>query len=313
MGHRTQHSENSRWAAGIALYRKLKEYDAAGEDYHVMGHSHGGSVIYHALLHSVAKRKPFERLKSWCTVGTPFLDCRPNRFLFNRLGGVGLTIYASAIGAIALAVFLVINIMTTRYAHVFANYLIALPLLLYGFVCLLAVYACERAWGGTHPTARKNRVAERYADRWIGLWHRDDEAISALTNVRLVSAPIIPSNFLVPLISFVPVLLTITAALFAGLYPKDPASFVADLFLLPLKFLDSQTLERRQWTDERSSAAHHLQSAGSLRGARRRRVRGPHASHRCPCKTTGGARGIAALQSDQRYCLVVRQTAGVGR
>ena len=96
-------SESGRRAAGEGLHGLLKSYDAAGRDYYLLGHSHGGSVIYNALLHSVAKDAPLQRLKAWCTVGTPFLDYQPNRRLYSRLSTTGLTLYSTAIGALLFA------------------------------------------------------------------------------------------------------------------------------------------------------------------------------------------------------------------
>jgi len=225
-------SEVGRRAAAKALYEKLKGYDQSGTDYHVIGHSHGGSVIYDALLHSLAKGKPFERLKSWCTIGTPFLDYRPNRFLFSRLGNKGLTLYATAIGALVFAAGLLAHYVlggaeagtAPEHAHLFFTELVLPPTLIavcYGVACLAFLYGIERYRGGAHSIARKKRAAEIYRDRWLGLYHQDDEAISALSNVQFVKGPIIPSTFLVPFVGIAPVLAAV------GL------SVLAVIFLLP--------------------------------------------------------------------------------
>src|SRR5206468_1151122 len=49
------------------------ENDPAEPGYHLIGHSHGGSVLWHALRTSAARRRPLEKLQSWTTVGSPFL------------------------------------------------------------------------------------------------------------------------------------------------------------------------------------------------------------------------------------------------
>ena len=74
-------SEASRRKAGKRLYKLLRSYDDLNQDYYLIGHSHGGSVAYHALLQSVAEDKSLKGLKCWCTVGTPFLEYKRNYFL----------------------------------------------------------------------------------------------------------------------------------------------------------------------------------------------------------------------------------------
>ena len=51
-------SEEERRLAGKKLYQELKSCDESGDDYYLVGHSHGGSVVYSALLQSVAKEAP---------------------------------------------------------------------------------------------------------------------------------------------------------------------------------------------------------------------------------------------------------------
>ncbi len=222
-------SETVRRAASNALYEKLKGYDASGADYHLIGHSHGGSVIYDALLHSVAKGRPFERLKSWCTIGTPFLDYRANRFLFSRLGTKGLTLYAMALGILIFGAGLLVNYLagstqiagtTEEMRRFFTALVLPLALIALGFggACMAFLYAVERIRGGTHPQVRKKKAADLYKDRWIGLWHRDDEAISALSNVQYVKGPIVPSTFLQPFVAITQVLATVVLSIALVIY-----------------------------------------------------------------------------------------------
>ncbi|MGI9386261.1 MAG: hypothetical protein ACR2OX_02410, partial [Methyloligellaceae bacterium] len=221
-------SEDGRRDAGRALHDLLKGYDKAGEDYYLLGHSHGGSVIHNALLHSVAKRRPFERLKSWTTVGTPFLDYRPNRFLYQRLGVMGLTLFATALGALFIVAVTVIaslsgtnaffNLVNERLGDQALGFFgpMILVLFLFAAVWIGLLYLTETLSSRWHPKRRKRKAADLYADRWVGLWHADDEAISALANVRHVSGDLIPSNFLVSFFSFVPILLTVVLWLYMG-------------------------------------------------------------------------------------------------
>jgi hypothetical protein len=223
-------SETARRAAGLALYQLLKGYDKSGEDYYLVGHSHGGSVIHDAMLHSVSIGQRFERLKSWCTIGTPFLDYRPTRFLFSRLGTKGLTLYTTAMGSLLFTTICMLAIFfnsteTTQFANqqlggaafllFFGPKLTSIAT--YGIICLAALFAVVRFGGGWYSKNHKKKVAKHYGDRWLGLWHHDDEAISALSNVRILKAPIVPSTFLMPVIAiFLPVLLAILFTLWAS-------------------------------------------------------------------------------------------------
>lgn len=69
-------SERARIKAGHALLERMLELESAGRGYHLIGHSHGGSVIWHALRLATLRNKDLPRLKSWSTVGTPFLHYR---------------------------------------------------------------------------------------------------------------------------------------------------------------------------------------------------------------------------------------------
>ncbi len=67
-----ENSERARIKAGIALLARLKELEAQGRGYHLIGHSHGGSVIWHTLRMATLGRIQLDRLRSWTTLGTPF-------------------------------------------------------------------------------------------------------------------------------------------------------------------------------------------------------------------------------------------------
>ena len=69
-----QNSERERIAAGIELFNWLHDqFEKSGRPYHVIAHSHGGSILWFALCESVRRGRPLHHLETWCTVGTPFL------------------------------------------------------------------------------------------------------------------------------------------------------------------------------------------------------------------------------------------------
>ena len=65
--------ERARSKAAAQLLEHLRPMEESGQSYHLVGHSHGGSVIWNALKLKTVSGKPLKGLKSWTTVGTPFL------------------------------------------------------------------------------------------------------------------------------------------------------------------------------------------------------------------------------------------------
>ena len=71
-----QNSERARTQAASELVEHLKRQERDGKSYHLVGHSHGGSVIWHALKLATQMKIPLIGLRSWTTIGTPFLHHR---------------------------------------------------------------------------------------------------------------------------------------------------------------------------------------------------------------------------------------------
>jgi hypothetical protein len=81
-----ENSETARRTAGKRLHKLLLRMYERGESVHLIGHSHGGSVIWHALNGALAP-KTRSHVKSWASVGTPFLTYGP------RLHVLGLNLF----------------------------------------------------------------------------------------------------------------------------------------------------------------------------------------------------------------------------
>ncbi|MFT4888624.1 MAG: hypothetical protein ACJAY7_001106 [Pseudohongiellaceae bacterium] len=210
-------SEASRRKAGKRLYDLLRSYDDLNKDYCLIGHSHGGSVAYSALLQSVAEHKPLEGLKCWCTVGTPFLEYVKNKYLVQRLSGWRLGLYLLTFPTTLFAVFgsasLYFLVLSWPLAHL-------------AFLALErhkghAKSATEESW---FTEKQKKMAAEQYYDTWFGLCHPEDEAISALTNIKDVNEEIIQSDFLIPLIPFAQFLILIVGWSLAHRFGAPPIS-----------------------------------------------------------------------------------------
>ena len=97
-----ENSERARSKAAAKLVRHLRNLEAKGQDYHLVGHSHGGSVIWNALKLTALTKRPLNGLRSWTTVGTPFMHHRsPGAWNVKNLLGliVGLLLLVPAMSA----------------------------------------------------------------------------------------------------------------------------------------------------------------------------------------------------------------------
>ena len=66
--------KKARAESATKLLEMLWEWERAHRAYHLVGHSHGGSVIWAALREATKRAIPLIGLKSWSTVGTPFIQ-----------------------------------------------------------------------------------------------------------------------------------------------------------------------------------------------------------------------------------------------
>lgn len=71
-----ENGERARIKAARDLLEFLTAIEDEGKRYHLIGHSHGGSVIWHALRLATLRKRTLHGLSSWSTVGTPFLHHR---------------------------------------------------------------------------------------------------------------------------------------------------------------------------------------------------------------------------------------------
>lgn len=214
-------SERSRREAGKRLCRELHNLDATGQDYFLIGHSHGGSVIYNALLHSARTGRPLRRLQSWCTVGTPFLDIAPHRWLIERLNAPGLAVLAFGFALlVATLALLVTHLFGTELTRLIDEKLqgaslqrLYVPLLIGAAALALATYAIllvyDRLTNTWVSDRTKRRTAELYAGSWIGISHADDEAIAALRAASSFRPQIVPRDFLARPFAMLPVILMV--------------------------------------------------------------------------------------------------------
>jgi len=191
-------SEASRRKAAASLLSRMQSREAASESYCLIGHSHGGSVIAHALM---LGKQPLPNLSRWITVGTPFISCRQSWLLFSRLGTLGKTAYLAFLTFYSI---LLLGIGDAAYKDQRMPMGAKLAILFFLFVVpVLIVYIIARRRTSRRvPRSRKlTSMMSNYAARWLPLWHANDEAIRGLESVKRLRFSFFSRDFAVPLFS----------------------------------------------------------------------------------------------------------------
>lgn len=189
-------SERARRRAGRSLYEWLKKLDDDGREYHLVAHSHGGSIIWHALLEATAVGHPLRHMQTWTTVATPFMNYRPERTIFFAL--------------VPFIVALVAAVASVDRAQVLAGLwsaivddgairsIVSLLSLwcVIGFVLLVSGVQLIRAMHALSENKRRDALAKTawntYGDKWFGIWSAEDEAINGLASTLGLRGAIMP-------------------------------------------------------------------------------------------------------------------------
>jgi hypothetical protein len=186
-------SEVARRAAGQELFKKLRQFEEFGESYLLIGHSHGGSVIYHALIEAAGKQHELPHLKQWITIGTPFISMRRKRLTFRRLNDIGKIAYIFMLMSI-ISLVSVPNI----YVHgkEFFKSMFPMELLDVGVAGIL-IWSClypiviyrilrllEAQTRRRYSEATGRFLVDHFLSRWQSLRSRDDEAINVLRSTK---------------------------------------------------------------------------------------------------------------------------------
>lgn len=178
-------SERERRIAGQTLAERLKDLEGRRIPFHLVGHSHGGSVIWHAMRRMLRDGRP-RSLRSWTTVGTPFLTFGDRGafylvlFLFLSLFTVGMAylllgslpgIYATELGRI------VRDVPPLALVGMLAGGAVVVALVAYSLV----VFALQ-LWRRVHGRSRQISAHDAVflGERWLPLAHPEDEPINAL-------------------------------------------------------------------------------------------------------------------------------------
>jgi hypothetical protein len=208
-------SEVERRNAGKQLLKLLREQEAKGEPYVLVGHSHGGSVISSALLESAGRRQPLNGLKRWITVGTPFVAMRKERFLFTRLSLMRKVVFVGSMMLFLMFLVYAAAEFTSGsgrgsrlFGATFPGIVAAMGLMM--SLPVIAFYFLLRALdrrGLLHYSDRvKGRAREFFGARWLSLTHADDEAVQGLAFLPGAKLLFFDNSFAVSAITLLSVL-----------------------------------------------------------------------------------------------------------
>jgi hypothetical protein len=188
--------EDRRYQAGLELLARLQNLERNQAAYHLVGHSHGGSVLWHCLVESATQGKRLEGLKSWTTVGTPFIAFRslPNNPWLIAACLILCGLFVISLIPAPLAELLVAAKRLHRDQQ-------TVPIVVYAaLLTLLAVVMVYSVVTVAHPliaslrdrhfASSEQRAKEWYGNLWLGLWHPLDEPINLIAGT-LGTAPLI--------------------------------------------------------------------------------------------------------------------------
>jgi len=196
-----ENSERARRAAAIDLYSTvLLPLEEQGIGFHIVGHSHGGNVIRKALIIAAKSKRPLTKLRSWTTVGTPFLQIQSSYTLRSAIAvilGVTTLLVGVAFGlALWVGWMAGLSIESDLVEGVFVTVsVLSVPLYLF-FVVGPVFSILNDRFVRFEAEARVHHEIN-----WLGLWSTRDEAISAIGHVLRASPQVMPRMGPIPLVS----------------------------------------------------------------------------------------------------------------
>jgi hypothetical protein len=199
--------ESSRFAAGVSLLALLMRFESRRRPYHLVCHSHGGSVAWEALKQSVSIKREtpagesssqnggLSYLRSWTTIGTPFIRQSVPLVRNWRLAIFNLLRVVLLLGGTVLVLIGAVNGWLLP-----RSFLISIPLILiWPFIVSLCVGTLmhfamtEQARADQVEDQRlADHAAQLYRDRWLGVWSSEDEAINGLRVSTALNGPVVP-------------------------------------------------------------------------------------------------------------------------
>ncbi len=221
-----RNSEADRRAGGRALLKRLGELERRKAPYALVGHSHGGAVIRHALLLASMRKLSLPNLRAWTTVGTPFLAFKPKGATWARLGFFGQLAF---LGFLLLLLQYLPDFVASAAALIDGTpedrafegaFLAGYGLAFGGAVAAAAavIAGAQRYSVDLYKHRHRREFERRFSDRWVCVWNENDEVLSGLAAAQRVEGRIVPANALDnPLKAFVAIALALTMLLPAAI------------------------------------------------------------------------------------------------
>jgi hypothetical protein len=197
--------EGERRQAAERLFVRVRRAQKEGERLHLIGHSHGGSVIATALRYAASERHQLPAVLAITSIGTPFLRLK-HKFLWERFGAVGqaaLTFATISALLAALGVFDLVHTAIDPSAQAITFFFA--DIFLWGgltalAVCLTILMFVSRARRGLHSRSAQDRFSRAFSSRWLAIASRSDEAIGGLTRLNAIRAQLFSPSVLSPLV-----------------------------------------------------------------------------------------------------------------
>lgn len=192
-----KNSEIERRSCGKKLYEYMLQLEEKGTSYHLIGHSHGASIMWHALCNAAKNEDDMKHLKSWLTFGCPFLQYRPQYFNLWLV----IPFFLSLFAMVSIAV----NYLWPFFPWIRLSWeqidKVALPVMLFLMFILLLICVYTLFWiiaivkaiiydFKFHRYGKK--VAMYYSARWMNLCSRHDEGVNGMRSTLNPSSKIIP-------------------------------------------------------------------------------------------------------------------------
>lgn len=160
------------------LLERLRRENEKGP-FHVVAHSHGGMVLWQALMLAVERQIPLGNLRSWITVGTPFI------FYEARIGRVARHHLMPMLIGLIFPCLLVFH----RYKSWLVAWLFALG--------TLAIFSIRVLYFVKSSSKRlrclEKETMRQFGSLWLGVRSKHDEAIALLKTALLLRTPVTPA------------------------------------------------------------------------------------------------------------------------
>ena len=194
-------SEASRRGAAKKLLGRMRQLEKQGENYCVVGHSHGGSIISHSLLLASTQRRTLPYLGCWVTIGTPFIQFSKTPFLFSRIGILAKTAYVSFL---TFALFAIITgVSHIPYSAIVQSLQFQLPAFLPFFAIYIGLWFADYVRFYPYQRFTSRHCNKHFSPRWRGFCHQQDEAVQGLRALKHLRINFIDRHFAVNPLSFV--------------------------------------------------------------------------------------------------------------